>query len=209
MKFDLCGADIEYNPEKKKLRIHMTNYVHKLLKRFDMSNAKPKNHPAFPEQNLYTKGCNPSIFPYRECVGALQWLATTARPDVAHATNMLARASAMPVTNNMAKCCREVMRYLVATPDLGLEYSPELEEEFTRKYDEIEEHPDNKGIVQSSQKTHPVHTYSDASFGVTYRENAQHCRCRRASARRSRRLALARTDGVRFVHHGVGVDCGE
>ena len=170
MKFDLCGADIEYNPEKKKLRIHMTNYVHKLLKRFDMSNAKPKNHPAFPEQNLYTKGCNPSIFPYRECVGALQWLATTARPDVAHATNMLARASAMPVTNNMAKCCREVMRYLVATPDLGLEYSPELEEEFTRKYDEIEEHPDNKGIVQSSQKTHPVHTYSDASFGVTYRE---------------------------------------
>ena len=72
----------------------MTKYVDKLLERFDMLKAKPRAHPSFPEENLYTKDSKESSFPYKACIVALQWHATTARPDVAHATNMLARASA-------------------------------------------------------------------------------------------------------------------
>ena len=170
IKFDLCGTDVEYNAEKRYLRMHMTNYVKKILKQFDMDKSKPRSSPSFIEANLYNKSSGPSNFKYRACVGALQWLATTARPDIAHATNMLARAASLPVTNAMAKCCRLVMRYLVHAPELGIEYSPELEEQFTKKYRELTGHAENKGKVKEEIIEEPVHTFTDASFGVTYKE---------------------------------------
>ena len=40
-KFDLLGADVEMNPEKRSLYIHMTNYAIKLLKKFDMASRNP------------------------------------------------------------------------------------------------------------------------------------------------------------------------
>ena len=167
--FDMTGVDVEINPSLRTLRISMRKYSEKLLKRFDMTNCKGRSNPAFPEEKLFATNADKSPFPFRECVGALQWLATNCRPDLAHSTNMLARASCMPVTTSMAGCCRMVMRYLKATLDQAITYSPESEAEFEEKFSKLSEHADN-AKVDKSQAHNAVHTFTDASFGVTYKE---------------------------------------
>ena len=72
----------------------------KLIEKFDMVNANAKNTPNFDENVLHNENSKPSTFKFREAVGALQWLAVTARPDIAHSTNTLARASAKSVTKS-------------------------------------------------------------------------------------------------------------
>ena len=64
-------------------------------------------------------------------------MCTVCRPDLEHSTNVLARASANPVTNSMAKACRLVMRYIAGTKNVGLMYSPESEAEFDEKFGKL------------------------------------------------------------------------
>jgi hypothetical protein len=167
MKFDMCGADIEYNGQERSLKISMSNYIDKIMKRFDMDKCKPRPIPGFPEENLYTKS-KPCDFKFKAAVGALQWLATTARPDIAHSTNMLARAGALPVTRAMQKCVKCVFRYLAGTRELALEYSKDIEAEFERIYAEVGEHEDNK-CMNKEEVEKPIHLFTDASFGVVYK----------------------------------------
>ncbi len=167
VSFDLLGCDIVLNPSKRTLRMSMEVYIRKLLKRFDMESAKGRNHPSFDEANLYNANALPSTFKFRAVVGALQWLCCSCRPDLAHATNMLARASSRPVTNSMAKCARLVLRYLSHTVDVGLTYSPEQETEFYDKFRGLCDHPENVGASQADIDS-ALHSFSDASFGVVY-----------------------------------------
>ena len=167
MHFDMCGADIEYNSGKHTLKISMSNYIDKVLERFKMEGCTPRPVPGFPEENLYAKS-KPCDFKFRAAVGALQWLATTARPDIAHSTNMLARAGSLPVTRSMRKCASFVFKYLAGTKHIGLEYSPEIEREFNKVYGELTEHEDNKRMPVD-QLTKPISLFTDASFGVVYK----------------------------------------
>ncbi|MAD46585.1 MAG: hypothetical protein CMH98_16415 [Oceanospirillaceae bacterium] len=169
--FDMTGVDVSINPNSHTLKMSMSNYTKKVLKRFDipLESTKSLTTPSFPEANLYTTNSAPSKFPFRECVGALQWLATNTRPDIAHSTNMLARASCNPVTTSMAKCCRIVLKYLVGTIDTSIEYSPASEKAFEKLYTEVSKHPDN-AKVETDQMKNAVTTFTDASFGVTYKE---------------------------------------
>ena len=166
--FDMCGADIAYNSKLKTLKISMSNYIDKILKRFDAEKCKERSIPGFPEKNLYSKTSKLSDFAFKAAVGALQWLATTARPDIAHSTNMLARAGAQPVTQNMARCARLVFRYLQGTKEIGLEYSPDIETEFKKVYGDLTEHEDNKAMPKE-QIGEAVDLFTDASFGVAYK----------------------------------------
>jgi hypothetical protein len=166
--FDLCGADVEINSRKRTLRISMAAYADKLLKRFKMTDCKPRNNPGFEESRLYDKKSATSTFPYRECVGGLQWLATTARPDLAHATNCLARAGAQPVTQAMAKCCGIVLRYLKYSREVGLEYSPAKEEEFEKVFGDLSSYDQNTESVRELAKN-PIQTHTDASYGVVFK----------------------------------------
>ena len=60
-------------------------------------------------------------------------------------------------------------KYLVGTPNQSIEYSPEIERDFEEKYKQIAKHPDN-ACVDVKQIKNPVVTFTDASFGVTYKE---------------------------------------
>jgi hypothetical protein len=169
LKFDLLGADVFYNQKQGSFRLSMEEYCKKLLKRmvFPLT-AGPRSTPNFPEDSLYHES-KPSTFKYRECVGGLQWLATVCRPDIAHATNVLARAASNPVTNSMARCARLVLKYLASTTRVGISYSHEQDEEFKTKYRELQNHADNLGKVDPKQVESAIHTFTDASFGVTYK----------------------------------------
>ena len=168
MHFDMCGADIDYNPYKRSLKISMSNYIDKILTRFDMVGCKVRPVPGFPEENLYQAKSLPSQFKFKAAVGALQWLATTARPDIAHSTNTLARAGANPVTKSMEKCARYIFKYLAGTKEIGLEYSPQIEKEFHLVYDLLHGHEDNN-MMPAEQIKKPVTLFTDASFGVAYK----------------------------------------
>ena len=165
--FDMCGADIEYNSKQRTLRISMAGYIDKILERFNMQGCNPRPIPGFPEENLYMKS-KPSDFKFKAAVGALQWLATTARPDIAHSTNVLARSGANPVTKSMQKCARFIFRYLKGTREVGLHYSPQVEEEFDEVYGALTERPDNQTMPKEQIKG-PVNLFTDASFGVVYK----------------------------------------
>jgi hypothetical protein len=169
LKFDLLGADVEYNAVNRSVKISMHSYAMKMLKRFDLLSAKPRTHPGFPEENLYNQSSKPSEYPFRAAIGALQWMSTICRPDLAHSTNALARASANKVTKAMQIAATLVLKYVVGTTREGLIYSPESEKEFKEVYGGLLKHADNKGKTLELTDQ-PVHTFTDASFGVTYRD---------------------------------------
>ena len=166
--FDMCGADIAYNSFNRTLKISMSNYIDKIMKKYDMVGCKPRSTPSFPERNLYNKDAKPSDFKYKAAIGALQWLATTARPDIAHSVNMLARAGANPVNNSMQKCTKLIFRYLAGTRDIGITYSPEQEKQFNLIYSAIGRHEFNKEM-KADDVEKAVHLFTDASFGVEYK----------------------------------------
>lgn len=167
VEFDLLGADVAYNQETRELNVSMKSYMDKLLKKHDMQDCKPRNHPSFPEANLYRESKLAPEFKYRNVIGGLQWAVAVCRVDLCHITNQLARASARPVTRSMAKAARLVLRYVKGTTDYGIHYSPQNEERFTQMLREATEHPDNKDL-NAELVERPTQTFSDASFGVVY-----------------------------------------
>jgi len=171
IKFDLTGADIEYNSKLRTLKISMANYIRKMLSTYDMLQAKPRNTPSFEEKNLYDKSSKECDFPFRNAVGALQWATTCARPDLAHSVNMLARAGSQKCTVAMQKCARLVFRYLLGTIEWSLNYSPDSEEKFNAEFDKIARDENENASMKDKleQLKEPIHLFTDASFGVEYK----------------------------------------
>ena len=170
VQFDLLGADCIYHQQSGFLRISMENYIEKILKKFDMNQPGLKTVPSpdFEEAPLYDSKSPPSTIKFRAVVGALQWLCVTARPDLASATNKLARATANPVNKAMEAAARRVLRYVAGTRSVGIEYSPDIERKFYNNLLELQQHPENKNI-QSQLLNHPITTYGDASFASTFK----------------------------------------
>ena len=56
-----------------------------------------------------------------------------------------------------------------ARADAGIGYSPQEEREFVETCRKMEKHAENHGIVEKKQAEAAIQTYSDASFGVTYK----------------------------------------
>jgi len=69
-----------------------------------------------------------SNYPYREAIGALNYLANSTRPDISFAVNLLARHSLKP-TKRHWNGIKQIMRYLRGTEDYGLLYSKEKAKE--------------------------------------------------------------------------------
>ena len=59
---------------------------------------------------------------YREIVGAILYVATVCRPDIAVAVGLLSRVLEVPTADTMAAAMR-VLRYLVSTKELGLRWT--------------------------------------------------------------------------------------
>lgn len=112
--------------------VHQSNYVEKVLKRFNMDKANPlstpmvvrslniDNDPFRPcEENEEVLG--PEV-PYLSAIGALMYLTNCTRPDISFAVNLLARFSSSP-TKRHWNGIKHIFRYLRGTVDLGLFYS--------------------------------------------------------------------------------------
>lgn len=89
-----------------------------------MEDANSVTTPLKVEMKLYPEKQemeDTRIILYRELVGALMYAAIATRPDISYAVSFLAQFN-HSFTQQHWKLAKRVMRYLVGTKDLGLEY---------------------------------------------------------------------------------------
>ncbi|CAM8902188.1 unnamed protein product [Rhodiola kirilowii] len=109
--------------------IHQSNYIEKVLKRFNMDKAHPLSTPMVVrslsiEKDPFRPRSNdeeilgPEV-PYLSAIGALMYLANNTRPDISFAVNLLARYSSSPTKRHWSGV-KHVLRYLRGTNDMGL-----------------------------------------------------------------------------------------
>ena len=101
------------------LEIHQTKYAHSLMDKFQLWNTTPADTPIEPNEKYAPHQGEPIDQPeYLMKVGALNWLATSTRPDLAYAMSRLARASRCPGPLDHAMLQR-TLRYVRGTLDRG------------------------------------------------------------------------------------------
>lgn len=94
-------------------------YTKKILERFGMSDCNSVSTPI--ERESVENGKVESRFPYREAVGALAYLMTGTRPDIAYAVAVVSRKLENPTYSDWLRVKR-IFRYLKGTTAMGIVY---------------------------------------------------------------------------------------
>ncbi|KAE8911626.1 hypothetical protein PF003_g4602 [Phytophthora fragariae] len=115
----LLGVEILINRPRREVVYCQRQYVHELLKRFHMENCNGCATPEAVSESTAVVPATSDYMPYRELVGALQYLVGASRPDIAHATRHLGKYLACYDHTHYAQAKR-VLRYLKATSEFGL-----------------------------------------------------------------------------------------
>ena len=104
-------------------------YINLVVRRFNLEDAKPLSTPIDANTHLLKDDC-PTFaeekqemkgVPYREAVGALNWLAVGSRPDIVFVVGQLAQFLKNPGRVHW-EAAKRVIRYLKTTKDLKLTY---------------------------------------------------------------------------------------
>lgn len=117
------GLEIDYNRQKGILRISQAKYIQNLLIRFKMEDCNGCSTPI--EKDLKIDRCNDqnkTSKPFRELVGCLMYLMLGTRLDICFAVNFYSRFQDKATDQTFCHLKR-VLRYLKATPDIGIEYT--------------------------------------------------------------------------------------
>jgi hypothetical protein len=109
--------------------LHQHAYIMKLLRALNMENANALSSPMIGRSKTTDDPYEPATedeeevdnAQYLAVVGALLYLATNTRPDIAFAVSVLARHSQRPNSRHW-QGVKHLLRYLRGTEDLGLHY---------------------------------------------------------------------------------------
>jgi hypothetical protein len=123
------GTTIERNRNTGTISLGQTNYIDGLVSLCNLENAKPAPSPLAPGVKLGSEFSPMHAeeiqemrkVPYREAVGGLMYIANGTRPDIAYATNLLARVAANPGRIHWS-AVKYLVRYLKGTRDHRLTY---------------------------------------------------------------------------------------
>ena len=116
---------VEVNKETGTITLTQGAYLERLLTRFSMDTATSEKAPA---KERLSKADQPSTaedkaemskVPYRECIGALQYLAVLTRPDIVFAVNQCSRFLGNPGKKHW-QGAKTILRYLKGTSEHGL-----------------------------------------------------------------------------------------
>jgi hypothetical protein len=127
---DLGPADryinirIDRDREARTLKISLPMHVKELLTKFRMLDCVPRQIPLSPGADYGARREGEEQLSgslYAEGVGALMYLASICRPDLAVASGQLARHMAAPTERHWAQL-KGVLRYLALTPNHGIVY---------------------------------------------------------------------------------------
>ena len=117
------GIEINRDRDAKTICINQRGYVNRVLQRFGLSDAKPAASPLDPTLKLTKATDEDDQFecPYREAIGALNYISVNSRPDITFAVNRLASFCVKPTSTHWLMVKR-VMRYLKGTLDFALTF---------------------------------------------------------------------------------------
>jgi hypothetical protein len=105
--------------------LHQGSMVTDLLIKHGLTDAKAQKTPMALDHGYFDDGPPATMTEseLRELVGSLLWIAGSTRPDISHATNMLARCITK-ANNNHCLGAKRILRYLKGTVDYGLSLQP-------------------------------------------------------------------------------------
>jgi hypothetical protein len=125
----LLGLAITRNRAMRTLSLSQHSYIDTLLRRFNLDDCKTLAQPLDLHVQLSRDQCPTTVeeraamkaVPYREAVGALNWVAVGTRPDIAFAVSQLAQFMENPGRVHW-EAVKRVFRYLKGTRDWKLVY---------------------------------------------------------------------------------------
>jgi len=107
------------------LKISQEAYTKKVLEQFGMRDCRPCVTPITSSDAEVVNDSNESVkFPYRSAVGALMFLMTNTRPDIAFAVSVASRKLENPTQSDIIKV-KGILRYLKGTISTGIVYKPQ------------------------------------------------------------------------------------
>ncbi|CAM8928896.1 unnamed protein product [Rhodiola kirilowii] len=100
----ILGMEIVRDRGKGTFFLNQTDYLCKLVKKFDMSNAKSVQIPLAQHFKMTAEQCpkneseleHMSSVPYANVVGCLMYSMVCTRPDIAHSVSMISRFMSKP-----------------------------------------------------------------------------------------------------------------
>jgi hypothetical protein len=144
----ILGMKISRDRKNRSLKIDLTDYVHKMLNEYQMTDCKPNYTPTSsyklswsdsesaesdPSDPTPTEGVNKSNSSnkrlsdsqlkhlYQQMVGSLNFASITVRPDITYAVHVLSLYLSQPGPKHLS-ACKTLLRYLKGTSDIGLIY---------------------------------------------------------------------------------------
>lgn len=104
------------------IKISQEAYTKRVIERFGMVDAHPVSTPMDNHRVLDTNvNGKEVIFPYREAVGSLMYLANGTRPDICFAVNFVSRYMEKPTEIHVG-AVKRIIKYLKGTLNFGLIY---------------------------------------------------------------------------------------
>ena len=145
----LLGIQITRDRLNRTLSLSQRQYIVDMLETYGFTDCSPVQTPMLPGTHLSSEDCPSTAqdrskmdeFPYINAVGALMYLATSTRPDIAYTVSKLARFNSNPGWPHWL-AVKHLFRYLKGSMDLKLTYSPD------------------------SSTSELFSTYSDADYGM-------------------------------------------
>jgi hypothetical protein len=120
----LLGIEIDRNYPQHSIKITQTQYILRMLSRFNMADARPVATP-LPSGIQYQPSTDDDAFEdqslYRSAIGSLMYAAIGTRPDIAYAVNTLSQFNVKPSQAHW-NAVKHVLRYLKGTADYGILY---------------------------------------------------------------------------------------
>lgn len=127
----LLGIEIERNWANRTVSLCQHRYIVDKLALFGMADCRPVKTPMVPGTRLEKASAEDAATVdkelYMRSVGALMYLATSTRPDIAYTVGCLARFSSNPGSAHVA-AFTHLFRYLQGTKDLKLVYCGNVDE---------------------------------------------------------------------------------
>lgn len=109
--------------------ISLRSYIAQTIRKFGMSEAKPSRTPmdiGYPQDSETSQSLQDGQH-YRSLVGALLYIAVTARPDIANTVGILGRKVSSPSESDWT-AAKRILRYLKGTQDWRLVLGQSREE---------------------------------------------------------------------------------
>uniref|UniRef100_H3GB69 Reverse transcriptase Ty1/copia-type domain-containing protein n=1 Tax=Phytophthora ramorum TaxID=164328 RepID=H3GB69_PHYRM len=119
------GIEIHRNRDDKTIVMNQRAYIQRLAEKFGVEKCKAVHTPADSNSKLVKPSEDEDFvprYPYRELVGALMYLATCTRPDIAQAVGEVAKFCERYNKSHWV-AAKRILKYLKTTQDLGLVFN--------------------------------------------------------------------------------------